>query len=131
MASSFRIVMHETSENLYLRLIGDFDGSSAFELLEVLKDRADAVQKVFIHTSGLGEVHPFGQGVFEKRASELREELQKFHFTENRKGITLQDGSVTPIMLCCWRIGNEMIFVKNAGERSGGTTRKNQQPTVD
>jgi hypothetical protein len=28
-------------------------------------------------------------------------------------------------------IGNEMISVKNAGERSGGTTRNNQQPTVD
>ena len=45
MASSFRIVMHENSENLHLRLIGDFDGSSAFELLDILKNRAHAVQK--------------------------------------------------------------------------------------
>jgi len=94
MASSFRIVMHETSENLHLRLIGDFDGSSAFELLEVLKDRAHAVQKVFIHTSGLGEVHPFGQGVFEKRASELREELQKIHFTGDKAELVSPDQSL-------------------------------------
>jgi hypothetical protein len=37
MASRFRIVMHENSENLHLRLVGAFDGSSAFQLLEVLK----------------------------------------------------------------------------------------------
>lgn len=81
MAASFRIVMNQNSDNLHLRLVGDFDGSSASELLEVLKDRAHAVQRVFIHTSGLGEIHPFGQGVFEKRTSELKEDLQKITFT--------------------------------------------------
>jgi anti-anti-sigma regulatory factor len=94
MASSFRIVMHEASENLHLRLIGDFDGSSAFELIELLKNRAHAVQKVFIHTSGLGEVHPFGLGVFEKRASELREELQKIHFTGDKAELVSPDQSL-------------------------------------
>jgi hypothetical protein len=91
MALSFRIVMHENSDNLHLRLIGDFDGSSAFELLEVLKDRSRAVQKVFIHTSGLGEIHPFGQGVFEKRTSELREELQKISFTGDKAQLIAPD----------------------------------------
>jgi hypothetical protein len=84
MALSFRIVMHQNRENLHLRLIGDFDGSSAFELLEVLKERAHAVQKVFIHTNSLGKVHPFGQGVFEKRAPELKDDLQKIHFTGHK-----------------------------------------------
>lgn len=84
MASSFRIVMHGNSDNLHLRLVGDFDGSSASELLEVLKDRAHTVQRVFIHTSGLGEIHPFGRGVFEKRTSELRQEMQKICFTGNK-----------------------------------------------
>lgn len=91
MASSFRIVMHENSDNLHLRLIGDFDGSSASELLEVLKDRAHSVQKVFIHTGGLGEIHPFGQGVFEKRTSELREELRKIYFTGEKAQIIAPD----------------------------------------
>jgi len=94
MALSFRIVMHENSDNLHLRLIGDFDGSSAFELLEVLKDRAHAVQKVFIHTGGLGEIHPFGQGVFEKRTSELREELQKIYFTGDKAQLIAPDQSL-------------------------------------
>jgi len=94
MALSFRIVMHENSENLHLRLTGDFDGSSAFELLEVLKDRAHSVQKVFIHTSTLGDIHPFGQGVFEKRASELRDELQKIYFTGDKAKLLSPDQSL-------------------------------------
>ena len=94
MASSFRIVMQENNDNLHLRLIGDFDGSSAFELLDVLKNRAHAVQKVFIHTSGLGEVHPFGLGVFEKRACELKENLQKIHFTGDKAQLVSPDQSL-------------------------------------
>ena len=94
MALSFRIVMHENSENLHLRLTGDFDGSSASELLEVLKDKAPRAQKVFIHTSGLAEVHPFGLGVFEKRASELREELQKIHFTGDKAELVAPNPSL-------------------------------------
>lgn len=94
MALSFRIVMYENSENLHLRLVGDFDGSSAFELLEVLKDRAHAVQKVFIHTGDLREIHPFGQGVFEKRTSELREESQKLYFTGDKAQLIAPDQSL-------------------------------------
>jgi hypothetical protein len=86
--------MHENTENLHLRLTGDFDGSSAFELLEVLKDRAPAAQKVFIHTSGLEELHPFGLGVFEKRASELRDELQKIYFTGDKAELLSPDQSL-------------------------------------
>lgn len=94
MATSFKIVMHENSDNLHLRLAGDFDGSSASQLLEVLKDRAPAVQRVFIHTSGLGEIHPFGQGVFEKRTSELREEMQKITFTGEKAHFIAPDQSL-------------------------------------
>jgi hypothetical protein len=94
MALSFRIVMHENSENLHLRLVGDFDGSSASELLEVLKDKASTAQKVFIHTGSLGEIHPFGQGVFEKRSSELREELQKIYFTGDKAQLIAPDQSL-------------------------------------
>jgi hypothetical protein len=94
MATSFKIVMHENSDDLHLRLAGDFDGSSASQLLEVLKDRAHTVQRVVIHTAGLGEIHPFGQGVFEKRTSELREELGKIYFTGDKAQFIAPDQSV-------------------------------------
>jgi hypothetical protein len=38
-ALSFRIVLQENSEDLHLNLMGDLDGSSACELLEVLKKK--------------------------------------------------------------------------------------------
>lgn len=94
MALSFRIVMQENGENLDLRLMGDFDGSSACELLEVLKDKAYAVQNVFIHTNELGEVYPFGQNTFEKRASELRGDLRKIHFMGDKAELVSPDRSL-------------------------------------
>jgi hypothetical protein len=97
-ALSFRIVIQENSENLHLRLTGDFDGSSACELLEVLKKKAYAAQKVFIHTNELGEVHPFGQNTFEKRVSELRGDLRKIHFTGDKAEL------VSPDRLLCFLI---------------------------
>ena len=36
MAQNFKISTHRTIENLTIRLVGDFDGSSAFELLNAL-----------------------------------------------------------------------------------------------
>lgn len=39
MAHNFKINIHRTIDNLYLRLMGDFDGSSAFELFNALKDK--------------------------------------------------------------------------------------------
>jgi hypothetical protein len=38
MATNFKISSHRTESKLHLNLAGDFDGSSAFELLNMLKD---------------------------------------------------------------------------------------------
>ena len=37
MASNFRLFLHETGDSLHLKLYGDFDGSSAHELINALK----------------------------------------------------------------------------------------------
>jgi len=37
MALNFKIICHKNSENLHLKLMGDFDGSSAYELINTLK----------------------------------------------------------------------------------------------
>ena len=37
MANNFRIMFHKNRENLYLKLVGDFDGTSAYELIETIK----------------------------------------------------------------------------------------------
>lgn len=69
MASNFRIFPHQNSENLHLKLIGDFDGSSAYELINTLEKYHGNGGKVFIHTCALSSVHPFGLEVFQKNCS--------------------------------------------------------------
>jgi len=66
MASNFRIFCHQNSDNLHLKLIGDFDGSSAYELIDTLKKYSGIARKVFIHTCSLSSVHSFGSDVFQK-----------------------------------------------------------------
>ena len=69
MALNFRIFIHRNHGNLRLKLTGDFDGSSAYELINVLKEHHGKVGKVVINTDGLAAIHPFGQGVFKKNCS--------------------------------------------------------------
>ncbi len=69
MASNFRIFTHRNNSSLQLKLVGDFDGSSAFELINVLKEHDGKVGKVVINTCGLSSIHPFGLGVFQKNCS--------------------------------------------------------------
>lgn len=64
MASNFRISIQRKSRDLYLKLIGDFDGSSAFELLHLLKNNSNRISRAVIDTSRLRQIHPFGQAVF-------------------------------------------------------------------
>jgi hypothetical protein len=61
--------------------MGDFDGTSAFELLNVLKGKSDRTSKVFIHTSGLRNIYPFGLNVFHNNLNVLKGKLAEFVFT--------------------------------------------------
>ena len=72
MAGSFRIYKHKTSESLYLNLMGDFDGSAASELIQVLKDSADTCFSVFVNTTGLRKIYPFGCEVMHMAEAELK-----------------------------------------------------------
>jgi hypothetical protein len=46
--------------------MGDFDGSSAYELINTLKKYRGIVGRVFIHTCFLSSVCSFGLDVFQK-----------------------------------------------------------------
>jgi hypothetical protein len=71
MASNFKISIHRNSENLHLKLIGDFDGSSAFELINVLKRHWNGVYRVIIHTESLKAIYPFGRHMFQQNLPNL------------------------------------------------------------
>ncbi len=81
MAQNFKILSHRNSDNLHLKLMGDFDGSSAFQLLNTLKKNIDVDGKIFIHTNSLTSVHPFGSKVFHNNVAELRGGSKKIIFT--------------------------------------------------
>ena len=66
MASNFNIFCYQNSDNLHLKLMGEFDGSSAYELIDTLKKYSGIVRRVFIHTRSLSSVHSFGLDVFRK-----------------------------------------------------------------
>lgn len=66
MASNFRIFINRNNDNLHLKLKGDLDGSSAFELVNTFKSHYGRAQKIVIHTCGLSSIHPFGLGLFQK-----------------------------------------------------------------
>ena len=66
MARNFNIYSFKTRDSLHLKLAGDFDGSSAHELINVLLDHSRDCFDIFIDTNGLKSVHPFGIEVFKK-----------------------------------------------------------------
>lgn len=81
MATNFRIAIHRDGRTLHLKLIGDFDGTSAHEFLNVLKTRAGHTSRVFIHTSSLREIHPFGLDVLRANLDVLKGHSIELVFT--------------------------------------------------
>jgi anti-anti-sigma regulatory factor len=65
MASNFKILCYQKGDNLHIKLVGDFDGSSALELIETLNKHHGKVKKVIIQTGSLASIHPFGLQVFQ------------------------------------------------------------------
>jgi hypothetical protein len=82
MASNFRISVHRDSNSLELKLAGDFDGTSACELLNVLKDNCDGgVNKVAVNTSSLKDIYPFGRDTFQRNLYTLKGKGIRLAFT--------------------------------------------------
>jgi hypothetical protein len=71
MATNFKIFQLKSKNSVHLTLDGDFDGTSAYELINTLKSCGPDVDQVFINTNGLRSVHPFGQVVLFRNLSGL------------------------------------------------------------
>jgi len=81
MAANLRIFAHRTSEKLCLKSMGDFDGISAHELFDILKRYSNRTSRVFIHTSCLGNIYPFGLNVFHNHLDLLKGKSLELVFT--------------------------------------------------
>jgi len=62
-------------------LEGDFDGSSAHELLNFLKKHIKKNSRIFIHTNCLKAIYPFGRDVFQSRFETLKGHACRLKFT--------------------------------------------------
>ena len=58
MASNFHMFSFKTRDCLHLKLEGDFDGNSAYELLETLKKYNNGSYQIFIDTNDLKTIYP-------------------------------------------------------------------------
>ena len=86
MASNFRISTHRNSESLHLKLLGDFDGSSAFELINVLKKNWNGAYRVFVHTDSLKDINSVGCDTFQHNLSDLKGHSMRIFFTGKNAG---------------------------------------------
>jgi hypothetical protein len=80
MGGNFRILVHHSSESLHLKLMGDFDDTSAYEVINAMRGSGRA-QCIFIHTAGLKEIHPFGKAIFERNLPMFKNLDTKIIFT--------------------------------------------------
>jgi anti-anti-sigma regulatory factor len=90
MASNFHIVSYKAKDSLHLKLEGDFDGNSAYELLETLKKYDSGSYQIFIDTNDLKTIYPFGREVFQKKLGMFKQKLNNLVFIgENGHKIAL------------------------------------------
>ncbi|VBB47802.1 conserved hypothetical protein [uncultured Desulfatiglans sp.] len=81
MDNRFHIGIHRNSENLHLRLEGDFDKNSACELLHTLQRLGCGSRQVFIHTTCLGHIDPFGRDLFLHHLGDINTRSLNLRFT--------------------------------------------------
>mgnify|MGYP000037097423 CR=1 FL=1 len=119
MASNFRIYCHQNRDNLHLKLTGDFDGSSAYELINFLKNYGGIARRVFIHTSSLSSVCSFGLDVFQKSTT-IKKLSRILTFTGEYGNRLAPHGSIflKPKSEVCYDNDNRYHIKKTQGQRA-------------
>jgi len=64
-----------------LRLMGDFDGASAYELLNTLRRNRNGVSRIIIDTNRLRRIHPFGRATLQCNLHSLNDKRLEFILT--------------------------------------------------
>jgi hypothetical protein len=80
-SSNFKILLHRNDDNLHMKLSGDFDGTSAYELLNHIGKSCLKFTTIFIHTDCLKKLIPFGLGVFKNNLSNVNAKDTHIIFT--------------------------------------------------
>ena len=81
MAANFKISVYRNNGDLHLKLRGDFDGTSAHELLNVLKNHYRESAQILIHTKNLTQIHSFGLQIFKNNINISAKRNNRLVFT--------------------------------------------------
>ncbi len=81
MANNFKLLSNRMRNRIRLNLYGDFDGSSAWELLNILKNYSYGSYHIRIDTNNLSTIHPFGIKVFKKNLGFLAININNINIT--------------------------------------------------
>jgi len=81
MAANFKISVYRNNGSLHLKLSGAFDGTSAHELLNVLKNHYRESSQIIIHTNNLTQLHSFGLQIFGKNIGIFNKRSDRLVFT--------------------------------------------------
>jgi hypothetical protein len=80
MASNFKISFRRDNMKFQLLLAGDFDGTSACELLNILKEKCGNANHVAIDTTGLRRIYPFGRDTFRNNLYNIKDSHIRLKF---------------------------------------------------
>ena len=80
MALNFGISVYRNNKILHLKLSGDFDGSSALQLIHLMHNCLEEAEQVIIHTGSISCIEPFGLNVFRYNLGSLLRHPMKFVF---------------------------------------------------
>jgi len=85
MAANFQILSYKTRDSLHLKLNGDFDGTSAYELINTIKDHGSNFYQIFIDTNNLRTIYTFGRNVLQKNFGDLEKLSSLIFIGENER----------------------------------------------
>jgi len=73
--------IHRRIDKLTIRLAGDFDGSSAWELINAIRENLPNLKFVKIDTGELKMVYPFGRDVFRNNILHVKNTRIRMQFS--------------------------------------------------
>jgi anti-anti-sigma regulatory factor len=81
MAANFKISVSKNNGSLHLKLSGHFDGTSAHELLNFLKNHSGETSQIFVHTNNLSDLNSFGLQIFRNNIGSFNKHSDRLVFT--------------------------------------------------
>ena len=100
MASNFGIATEKKGDGFVLKLQGDFDATSAYELIYAIKKLPDETVKISIYTNGVKDIHPYGLEVFHRNMRPFAGQYTKIVFTGNNASkLSLGNSQLTSVLI--------------------------------